>query len=1184
MKHLACLLVAVAFLAAAASPAISAEPEPPKLWWERGADTWYYKDDWKGQALSGSRSYTKTVAVPGGAASGWIYVWGDNGYALSVDGREVGKNIDGGLIDTYNPSLWLSDGAEKVALKIDGGTVCAEGELIAKDGKRHFFATDDTWQTADGKKPRVRKMAAGESSGAFHRAHNAQFEVFLPDGTPWRRTAALSDEEGAKVGIAKGLARLQKLNEQGLYLMRRLRPTYEILAYDPDVPWRRAERVALPLAEKARGILAGEAIPAQKAGRFADALAAGEKAANLISAAEAPVITATGLYQAEREVMHLLNVRDLLNVPEEQGPSLDEELWGAWSEARRGHLQGDWATLSKGLGRFWSIAADVRTRLEAAAAKSGKRLVGGLGRLDEFPEDRFGWINARELMGNDPANWPFIVAPSECPYIDIGGLWDFRLDPDNVGEKSGWQSDKASADGWKKIFTPMPWERQGYQEDNLKSPGDAPYKPGDARCFDKPYNGYAWYRKKVFVPAEWQGKRVMIQIGDATNWARVFINAKPLGEGRKAPVPAMEVPAETLQFGKENLIAIQVYNHDNFGGICSGRMAIYLDGSLPEFRETAMPLGYAKEHFFPTPGERTEHAILTSAMSPASVVASKGPTLELRGWEARGYGPPAVVRMVVVKNGSTHEVVDMPLAVPADVLTNREAPWGGESGSGTDISNPPPEPETYWESWVLLAGGDQDVLLVAPNAMSVAWKKTPLGGNSIIVRSRKGSGGPMAVLVMPRGVRLDVAACQSWARMLLDWPISASEVVLTDAEAGVLNGRLLRLRYNYCPLIQSLFHISPVAPMPMLASYGLQHKFPGLAIGKIKDTGYRSAYAPYLVAENTNAVTYRAPAIDRSKVLKGVGELFHGRTPEDWKRMADWGFDHCRYAWAFHADWDMPLVKYVGGPLIENNEATWKRLDAEVEKCNQAGLQMMLTWFSNEDQPQRDTGGAVRNSTRYWRAHPEAQKNAFELWRRLAERYKDKPEWAVAYDFFNEPAYMNADHWNRVMKELTTVVRSVDKKHWIVWEPGDGWAQPQWCQWMEPVKDDKVLYSFHHYGKHWGYAYDEYYPSYKATTERTQVDPWLEAILFSIRHHVPIHCGEFGLSMIQPDGDGEAWLNDYLAMFERFGIGWNWWNYSGRDVYRTGLCAGDRTSPYVPILTKWAKRSGAGASRQASPR
>ena len=91
---------------------------------------------------------------------------------------------------------------------------------------------------------------------------------------------------------------------------------------------------------------------------------------------------------------------------------------------------------------------------------------------------------------------------------------------------------------------------------------------------------------------------------------------------------------------------------------------------------------------------------------------------------------------------------------------------------------------------------------------------------------------------------------------------------------------------------------------------------------------------------------------------------------------------------------------------------------------------------------------------------------------------------------------------------------------------------------------------------------------------------WLEAILFGLKHHVPIHCGEFGISMIQPDGCGEAWLNDYLAFFERFGIGWNWWNYSGDNIYRTGLAAEGRISPYVPILRKWAGLSRTVGSRR----
>ncbi len=141
----------------------------------------------------------------------------------------------------------------------------------------------------------------------------------------------------------------------------------------------------------------------------------------------------------------------------------------------------------------------------------------------------------------------------------------------------------------------------------------------------------------------------------------------------------------------------------------------------------------------------------------------------------------------------------------------------------------------------------------------------------------------------------------------------------------------------------------------------------------------------------------------------------------------------------------------------------------------------MLCYFFNEDQPQRDTKNLVRNSTRYWQMHPETRTNCYELWRRIARRYAEYPERLIAYDFFNEPAYLHQSDWNQIIKDLTRIVRSVDPKHLIVIEAGDGWSQPEWFHWVEPTGDTNTIYSFHHYGKHWGYQYDEYYPGYKAS-------------------------------------------------------------------------------------------------------
>ncbi len=1119
-------------------------PSPGQLWWERGADRWYYKDDWKGLAISGGRSgVLKAIEVPGGPDSGWIAVWGSRGYRLFLNGTEVGSSVDEGLIDDHDLSPYLKPEERSVTIRIEGQQVCAEGEIASQDGSRYAFATGEDWADGRGGKVRARKLDLGPSTGAFHRSHNG-------------RLLRYNEEERGKTSIAKALARIQKLEDQGIFLLRRFRPAREIVTFDPESPWRRAERLAAPLLDQAREIIKSRAIPAQKSGRFAEAIGFASTAAVQISAAEAPVLSATDLYRAERETTHLENISALLG---KQSPPVREDLAELRSLARssrEAHELGDWGTVQKNLTRIRELAGDIRERLEVASRRASEGRAKLLGNLDEFPEDRFGWLNARQLMGSDPTGWPFTVAPPLSDFIDLAGWWAFRTDPENEGEKRGWIHEKPEDS--KTLLAPLPWERQGIQEDNQKAPG-APLGKGTTGT-DKPYNGFAWYWKNVSVPAAWRGKDLMISVGVTENWGRVFWNGKPIGEVRGPRVEdrryrqadRLEIPRDIIRFGEENRMAIQVYNHDNFGGIVRGPLTLFLKGREPELRETPGPLSIIQEYTYPVTPGRLHCTFLAGALSPAVIAASEGGVLELRGWEGKGYTTPEVVRFLA----------------PGGSRTVRLPENGTVSISGEDLS----------ESWILLRGGSTNALIVpVQRPRGLTWKKTHLG--TVGLEIDFGDFPALAVILcLPADEKMDAAACRFWERALRKYPVAASERV--EAAGGSPDLQIQQIRYTYLDLPGSPEDpIPPAAPVPMLASFGLEHDYPGLKVEGATPTEYRSSHATYMVVKGTDTVIYKAPPVDRSKVMKGFGELFARSRVEDnihgglgevemFQRAAEWGFDHCRYAIAFNADWDLPLVKFMGGPLIENNEERWKRLDRLVENCNEAGIQMMLCSFSE-----------IRS--RRWLAHPEEEKNCFELWRQFAKRYAHLPDWAISYDFFNEPAHMNTGHWKRIMKELTGIIRSEDKKHMIVWESADGWAQPHWCLWMEPVDDPNVLYSFHHYGKHWGYAYDEYYPSYQSHFERKQADVWLEAILFGIRHNVPIHCGEFGISMLQPGADGEAWLNDYLGMFERFGIGWNWWNYSGGNIYRTGLAARDRISPYVPILRKWMERSGWGATRRA---
>jgi len=132
-----------------------------QLWWERGADTWYYKDDWRGEAVfcasrgGGPARVTKTIEVPEGAASGWIVVWGDRGYRLLAGDQVAGESDDPCLIDDFDLTGHVR-GSRSVRLGIQGARSARRGRSSApkESGTRSPPARTGKRAAAD---PRGRK-------------------------------------------------------------------------------------------------------------------------------------------------------------------------------------------------------------------------------------------------------------------------------------------------------------------------------------------------------------------------------------------------------------------------------------------------------------------------------------------------------------------------------------------------------------------------------------------------------------------------------------------------------------------------------------------------------------------------------------------------------------------------------------------------------------------------------------------------------------------------------------------------------------------------------------------------------------------------------------------------------------------------------------------------------------------
>jgi beta-glucuronidase len=119
--------------------------------------------------------------------------------------------------------------------------------------------------------------------------------------------------------------------------------------------------------------------------------------------------------------------------------------------------------------------------------------------------------------------------------LDLSGFWDFRLDPDEIGEREGWFTGLESP---RAIAVPASWNEQ-FQD-------------------TRDYLDVAWYARQVYVPQGWKGQRITLRVGSANYAAKVWVNGRFVGEHYGGHLPfAFDVTDRVLWDGP-NTIAIQV--------------------------------------------------------------------------------------------------------------------------------------------------------------------------------------------------------------------------------------------------------------------------------------------------------------------------------------------------------------------------------------------------------------------------------------------------------------------------------------------------------------------------------------------------------------------------------------------------------------------------------------------------
>ena len=138
--------------------------------------------------------------------------------------------------------------------------------------------------------------------------------------------------------------------------------------------------------------------------------------------------------------------------------------------------------------------------------------------------------------------------------LSLNGEWDFHLAsrPQDIPAEFV-NTDYQTGDGWAQLPVPSNWTMHGYDRPhytNVQMPFDnePPGVPDD--------NPTGCYRREFAVPAEWNGRRIVIHFGGAESVLYVWVNGTAVGLSKDTRLPSEFDITEFVRAGETNVLAV----------------------------------------------------------------------------------------------------------------------------------------------------------------------------------------------------------------------------------------------------------------------------------------------------------------------------------------------------------------------------------------------------------------------------------------------------------------------------------------------------------------------------------------------------------------------------------------------------------------------------------------------------